>query len=134
MIVSDDRVARFVSERIGKGFVPPFTAMGIERDGEIVGGCIFNVFESDDLHVSLAGVGWTREFIRAVGQYVYDGLGYARITALTESEKVAAYAVRLGGQVEGRMRCHFGPGRDAIIVGILKDDWRYGNKAPLAHG
>lgn len=126
MIVVDERVARFVSARIGKGFSPPYTAMGIERDGEIVAGAIFNGFEHPDLHVSIAGSGWTRQFIREVGRFVYDFLGYERMTVTTEQPKVAEYARRLGGEVEGRLRNHFGKGRDGIIVGILKEDWRFG--------
>lgn len=125
MIVSDERVARFVSARLGFGLCPPYSAMGIERKGEIVGGALFNHFEGADVHVTLAGAGWTRAFLRAVGAYVYGQLGCARMTAVTASDEVAGYAERLGGKIEGRLRSHFGPGRDGIIVGILKDEWRH---------
>jgi len=126
MIVADDRVLRFVSEQLDTSFCPPFTTLGIERDGEIIAGCIFNVFESQDLHVSVAGHGWDRSFFRAVGAYVFDQLGYIRMTALTESPEVVRLAERLGGQIEGCLRNHFGPGRDGIIVGILKEEYRFG--------
>lgn len=125
MIVSDERVARFVSERLGFGLCPPFTAMGIERGGQIVAGVVFNHFEGADVHVTIAGEGWTRGFLRAVGTYVYDVLGCERLTAVTACEKVAAFGARLGGQFEGRLRSHFGPGKDGIIVGILREEWRY---------
>ena len=123
MIVADERVARFVGERLGTAFVPPFTCMGIERDGEIVGGVIFNVFEANDCHVSVAGRGFTRGFLAEVGHYVFTTLGKGRVTVITEQVKVVSLAERLGGKVEGLMRNHFGKGRDAFVVGILKEDY-----------
>src|SRR3546814_17755647 len=92
----------------------------MESGGEIVGGVIFNCLEGASVHVTLAGTGWTRGFLRAVGGYVYNQLGCIRMTVTTENPKVAEYAERLGGKREGVMRSHFGPGRDAIIIGILQ--------------
>jgi RimJ/RimL family protein N-acetyltransferase len=125
MIATDDRVAAFVSEKIGKAFMPPFTCMGVEKDGKIVGGVLFNQFEGVDIHVSVAGSGFTREFMAEVGKYVFDQLGCERITATTEQIKVVRIAERLGGKIEGALRNHFGKGRDAFIVGILKEEYRF---------
>ena len=99
--------------------------MGIERDGEIVAGVLFNHFEGADVHVSIAGTGWTRELIRAVGRYVYEQLGCERMTVITADAAIARYAERLGGKIEGLLRSHFGLGRDGIVAGILRDEWRY---------
>lgn len=125
MTVDDNRVLAFVSERCGVNFLPPVTCMGVERNGEIVGGVVFNFFESADVHISVAGTGWTRGFLAEVGHYVFDILKSERMTALTEQPAVVRLAERLGGQVEGLMRNHYGKDRDAFVVGILKDDWKY---------
>lgn len=125
MIVSGEHVARFVSDRLGFGLCPPYVAIGIERDGEVIAGCLFNHFEGADIHATVAGRGWTRAFLRAIGNYVFDQLGCERITAVTRCDEVARIAQRLGGQVEGRMRSHFGAGHDGIVLGILRDEWRY---------
>jgi RimJ/RimL family protein N-acetyltransferase len=125
MIVGDERVAQFVSDRLGFGLCPPYTCMGIERDGEIVGGVLFNCFEGHDLHVSVAGCGWTRAFLKAVGEYVFDQLGCERMTAITADEVTATFAERLGGQYEGTLRSHFGAGRDGIICGILASEYKF---------
>jgi RimJ/RimL family protein N-acetyltransferase len=125
MIVADDRCAQFVSERLGFGLCPPFTAMGIERDGEIIGGVVFNHFEGADLHVTVAGRGWTKDFLKAVGTYVFDQLGCERMTAITADEITATFAERLGGQYEGCLRNHFGPGKNGLVAGILREEWRY---------
>lgn len=124
-IVADDRVVTFVSNNLGASFVPPFTSLGIEKDGEIIAGVILNVFEGADVHISVAGSGWTRGFLADFGNYVFDQLRCERVTAITEQPKVVRLAERLGGQVEGLMRNHFGVGRDAYIVGILKSEYRF---------
>lgn len=125
MIVSDERVARFVSDRLGFGLCPPWTCMGIERDGKIIAGVVFNNFEGADVHVTIAGSGWTRAFLRAVGHYAFGTLGCERITAVTERADVAGLGLRLGGLIEGRLRSHFGPGRDALLVGILASEYAF---------
>lgn len=134
MIVTGERVAQFVSQRLGLGLCPPYTSMGIDRGGEIVAGVIFHCFEGHAVHVTAAGRGWTAGFIRAVGAYVFGQLGCIRITVTTADPEVARYAERLGGVVEGRLRDQFGPGNDGIIVGILKAAWKYGRLPALQRG
>lgn len=125
MIHFGDDVARFVSEQLGFGLCPPFVGLGLKRGNEIVAGIIVNHFEGADCHITAAGKGWTRAFLRAVGSYVYGQLGCERMTFITEQQEVAALGLRLGGMIEGRMRSHFGPGRDAVIVGVLRSEWKY---------
>lgn len=125
MIVTDERVAKFVSEKMGQGFVPPYTCLGIERSGEISAGVLFNVFEGKDVHVSVAGHGWTKGFLADVGHYAFNILKCERITVQTEQAEIVRIAERLGGKVEGLKRNHFGKGRDAFIVGILSSEYRF---------
>ena len=104
--------------------------MGIERDGDIVAGVIFHCYEGPNVHITVAGKGWTPAFMRAVGQYAYGQLGCLRMTVTTQSDAVAKLAQRVGGKVEGRMRDQFGPGADGIIVGVLKGEYKYGKVHP----
>lgn len=134
MIATDERVARFLSERLGVALCPPYSLMGIERNGEIVAGVLFNQFEGANVHVSIAGTGWTRGFIEAVGRYVYEQLGCLRMTITTEQPAVIDYAARLGGVIEGKMRDHFGEGRDAWIIGILRKEWKFGSLPATERG
>ena len=124
-IVDDERVPRFVGERVGSVICPPFTSMGIEKDGEIVAGVVFNHYEVTDIHVTIAGHGWTRGFLAEVGHYVFGALRCERITVITEQPEVVRITERLGGEIEGLMRNHFGQGRDGFVLGILKSDYRY---------
>lgn len=125
MIVTDQRIARFLYERTGIVFCPPYSVMGIDRNGEIVAGVLINQFEGPNCHVSAAGTGWTLPFMRALGDYIYNQLGCLRMTLTTEIEDVARYAERLGGKREGLSRSHFGCGRDGIIIGILREEYPY---------
>jgi RimJ/RimL family protein N-acetyltransferase len=132
VIVSNEAVARFVSERCGIALCPPYTTLGIERDGRIVAGVIFHCFEGPSVHITVAGEGWTPGFIRKVGAYVFEQLGCLRMTITTEQDSVAKLACKAGGQVEGCLRDQFGEGRDGWVVGILRDEWRYSPGFPGA--
>lgn len=125
MIVTDVRVAAFVSECLDTHFIPPFTCIGIEKDGAIVAGVIFHVFEGANVHLTVAGRGWNRSLFRAVGSYAFGTLGCERFTLTTEKPEVARLGERLGGKVEGIMRNQFGKGRDAFLIGVLKDEYRF---------
>lgn len=125
LTVNDERVAEFVARAMDKVFVPPYTVAGLEKDGEIIAGVVFNNYEGTDIQVSIAGHGWTRGFLADVGQYVFNQLNCERITAITEQPKIVRIAERLGGKIEGLMRNHFGKDRDAYIIGILREDYKF---------
>lgn len=125
MIVTDDRIAAFVAKTCGVVINPPYTLMGIEHGGQIIAGCVFNHWTGFDIHMTAAGRGWTKGFLADVGAYLFDQLRVRRVTVITEQPKVVRLTERLGGQVEGLMREHFGPGRDAFVLGILAKDWAY---------
>lgn len=125
MIVADNRVVQFAEKALGRPMVPPLTCMGIEKDGEIIAAAIFNGYTRTDISLTAVGKGWTREFLREMGRYVYGSLGCLRMTAITEQPEVVALSARLGGKVEGTLRNYFGPGRDGALIGILKEEYRY---------
>lgn len=125
MIVTDDRVPKFVGERVGAIIYPPFTCMGIERSGQIIGGAVFNCFTGPDLEVTVAGQGWSRSFFKAVGEYVFDQLGCVRMQITTEHERIARVSERMGGKREGLLRDKFGKGRDGIVIGVLEQEYKF---------
>ena len=124
-IVTDIRVVEFVSEQLSTSFIPPFTTIGLEKDGAIIAGVIFHCFEGPNVHLTIAGSGWTRSLLKAVGSYVFETLGCERFTLTTEKPEVAKLGERLGGVTEGIMRNQFGKGRNAFLIGVLKDEYRF---------
>jgi len=127
VIVYDARVAKFVEERLGTVFVPPYVAIGVEKNSRIVAGCVLNVYTGPDIEATVAALrgGITRAFIRACGRYVFHQLGCERVTFTTENPYVVDFAKRLGAQIEGMKRHAFGRDRHASILGIIKTDWKF---------
>lgn len=125
MIVTDARVGAFVGKQIGAIIYPPMTFMGIEKDGQIIAGVVFNCFTGHDVELTVAGNGWTRGFMRGVGVYVFQQLGCVRMQFTTQNEAVARLAERCGGKREGVLRDKFGPGRDGVVIGVLQSEYRF---------
>ncbi|ANL48647.1 N-acetyltransferase family protein [Rhizobium phaseoli] len=129
MIVSEPRedIAVWVGGRIGVAFHPPFTAIAQVQGGRIIAGYVFNVWTEHDVEVSLAADRLSKTLIRAAFQYVVDQLGCRRATFRTRADNTRAQRAleRLGARLEGRQRAYFGD-CDALLYGILKEDFPYG--------
>lgn len=128
MIITGDTVAKFVGERNERPVIPPYTAIGVERDGQIVAGAVFRNFNGFDIDVLVVGDGagaFPPSFVRAIGRYVFTQLGCLRLSMTTDQTRVIELAKRLGAAVEGRKRNGFGLGKDAILLGVLKDEWKF---------
>ncbi len=125
MIVSGSEVAAYVASRLETNFYPPFTALGVERDGQIVAGIVFNCWTGPDVQLTIAAETGriTRRFLRRVGLYITNELGCIRATIETEQQHVVEMAIRMGGQIEGTKRDLYGEGRDGTVIGVLKKDW-----------
>lgn len=125
VLAFDDRVAKYVSEKISGKIIPPFTAIGFERDGRIIAGVVFNNKAARDIEVTVAGErgAFTQGFLRAVGHYVFTQLDCLRISITTRQYHVGEIAMRLGAQPEGVKRNYYGENDHAMLFGILRDDW-----------
>jgi|694.fasta_scaffold12049_12 hypothetical protein len=125
-IIEGAPVAEFVSNRLGVKIVPPYGALGVEENGKILGGVIFNNWSGADVDVSVAGMprAWTRAFLKRLAHYAWVELGVLRVTFLTEQESVVTLAKRLGAKIEGIKRNSFGAGRNGTLLGLLKEDWK----------
>ncbi|MFT8541429.1 GNAT family N-acetyltransferase [Acetobacter sp.] len=131
---NDPRLPAFLKDRLGVTFFPPFTVMGLEKDGQIIAAMLFNVYTGPDIHVTIAGSGWTRRLLREMGQYLFDILQVERFTAVTEKQNVIDFVERVGGKREGVLRNHFGRDRDGVIIGVLADEYRYRKHGEFAQG
>ena len=127
MIITGGRVIEYVSSKIGRDIIPPCTAIGREKDGLIVAGVVFNIYTGPDIEITVASEPnqITRGLLQACGRYVFDQLGCLRASITTEQHDVINLALRLGAQTEGLKRDAFGIGRNATILGILKEDWKF---------
>jgi len=125
VIVAGRMVADYVASRIGKNLVEPYAAIGTMRKGRIIAGVVFNSWTGPDIEITVASEpgGLTRRLLRECADYTWHRVCASRVSITTESPEVVALAQRLGGVVEGIKRDGAGPGRDAVMIGILKGDW-----------
>ena len=93
-----ERIGEFCSQLIGGGcFWEPYTAIGLERDGEVIGGVVYDSFFGPNINAHIAGkpgTRWlTRSFLHAMFHYPFVQLGVERITGPVHS--INAAAIRL---------------------------------------
>ncbi|MBX4954298.1 GNAT family N-acetyltransferase [Rhizobium lentis] len=132
MIVSEPRadIAAWVGAKIGVSFEPPYTALAQVDRGRIIAGYVFNVWTEHDVEVSLAADRLSITLMRAAFRYVVDQLGCRRATFRTRADNLPAQKAldKLGARLEGRQTAYFGD-CDALLYGILKEDFPYGLNA-----
>ena len=131
MIVSEppDLIAKWVGERIGEEFKPPYSALAhLDAAGSITAAFVFQNWTRHDIEMSVAAISIPRTLLRAVYRYTVEQLGCRRVTFRVRSSdlKTQESAQRLGAKWEGRIRRFYSNSEDAVILGILKEDFRYG--------
>lgn len=129
MIVAgqDKRVAIWAAARLGQTFVPPFVALGIERNGELAGAAIFNDFACRNIEMTAVGKGvWTRGVCEEICWYCFKQLGCRRITVRTKATnfKLRRLFERYGAKHEGTLRDWYDDD-DCAVYGLLKADCRF---------
>lgn len=123
----DQEVAAFVGNLLGREFVPPFTAIGVEEQGQLAGGAVFNTFTGPDVEISVAGFRcWRRGVFRAFAHYVFVQLGCVRCTVSVRANDryTQVLAKKFGFRIEGVKRRGFGD-QDSIIFGLLAGECRW---------
>jgi len=129
----DELVARWVGNQLLKdteSFLP-CKAIGIEKDGELIAGVIYNKYEPNLLiEMSIASLDkrWaTRHNLNALYSYPFIQLGLKRVQALCsqKDEGVQMFLKRLGYTHEGTHPCAFDDGGTALSFGMLKHQCRW---------
>ena len=132
----DERVGKFVAKGLhdvdGLEDFGKFVSIGIEKDGDIVAGAVYNNVRSNGdvpFDMSLAfyasSPAWaTRTNMEAILGYPFDHLKLKRITAIVKksNKKVRKLISRLGFQYEGKARMAWNGESDAFIYGMLKEE------------
>ncbi len=128
-----DRVARWVSEKIGSLISPPYVAIGATKDGHaLCGGAVFNDWNGHNIEITLASDGClTRGTIRAVYHYLFNQSKAGRVTAHTRRSNKAmrnmlprfGFTPEFGGQPAKRF---FGPSKadDAFVFVLTPENAR----------
>jgi RimJ/RimL family protein N-acetyltransferase len=126
-----ERVMRFVAERVGEPEFHGYSAIGLERDGELVAGVVYEQHTGPNVMMHVASDGsryWmTPAYMAACFRYPFLQLEVNRVTGLVRSDNAAAqrFDEALGFKPEGVLREAASDGTDMILYGMLKRECRY---------
>jgi RimJ/RimL family protein N-acetyltransferase len=124
----------------------PFNAMGVVRDGVLIGGIVYFNYRRASIEFHLAGPpGWAasieRADISALFAYPFETLGCRRVWCMIRRNNKAARrgAEVLGFKLLGVADDEFGRNRDGIIYSMRRRDCRwisqeespYGRQSPI---
>jgi len=131
-IVTDQpqRIGEFVSEIMGNDGWSSYQAIGLEEDGELIAGVLFDNYNGASIcmHVAaLPGKRWlTREFLWYCFYYPFMELKVKRVTGLVPESNLVArrFDEHLGFELEARLK-DAAPDGDVLVYRMFKDDCRF---------
>lgn len=128
----EDIVVPWVGSRIDEddfGIKP--VALGLEDDGELIAGVVFNLYTGPSIAMHVAaqpGRRWmTRDFLFRCFAYPFLQLQCNRITGFVRADNLDAqrFDEHLGFVREGVIRKGATDGTDFILYGMLKEECRW---------
>jgi RimJ/RimL family protein N-acetyltransferase len=126
-----ERVMRFVADRVGESELFGYSAIGLERDGELVAGVLYEQHNGPNVMMHVASDGsrhWmTPAYMAACFRYPFLQLGVNRVSGLVRADNKDAqrFDEALGFKAEGVLREAASDGADLILYGMLKRECRY---------
>jgi RimJ/RimL family protein N-acetyltransferase len=126
---SDELIARWVGKQLGIKDFGPSKAIGVVREGKIIGGAVFNNFHWPSIEVTFASTtpGWaSRSHFRGILAYPFVQLDCRRLAAVTEAtnQPTRAFLCRFGFVQEG-FHPDALPSGAAISYGLYRKDCRW---------
>lgn len=136
----DATVLAFVHERLPHvGDFGPCVALGVVRDGALIGGVVFNNYNprGRDIEISAAfdTSAWFRpRTLRRILEYPFATAECARLTLQVgrKGKPARAFAEKAGFRLEGVKRRGFDGRQDLMMYGLLASECRF--LKGLAHG
>jgi hypothetical protein len=129
-VVNDPRTCRFVCEQTGSTDFHNYTSIGLERDGEIIAGVIYDNFSGSNVFLHFAGKPGTRwcthDFLKMVFGYAFDGLKCRRIAGFVPASNKCAvnFELHLGCVIEAVLKdAH--PTGDMLVMRMTREKCRY---------
>lgn len=130
-IVTGQRVVEWVAKRTNEfGNFGAAVALGVERDGELVGGVVFNDYNGVNINMHVAAVAgsyWlNRGFLWMCFDYPFRQLKVKRVTGLVGEGNARArqFDEKVGFKLETRLKdAH--PTGDLLVYVMRPDDCRW---------
>ena len=129
-IVRDSRVLEFVQSHVGVCH-NPCTVVGLERDGRIIAGALYEKFNGHNVIFHGASDGskkWaTRGFIRELCRHPFVNMGAPRMSTPVASSNEAAirFDLAMGFEEECRQKSAAHDGSDLVWLVMWKDKCKW---------
>jgi RimJ/RimL family protein N-acetyltransferase len=127
----DQRVIDWVGPRIDEDDFGKSVGIGLEENGELIAGVVFNLYTGPSICMHVAaepGKRWlTKDFLFRCFAYPFLQLQCNRITGLVRVDNLVAqkFDEQLGFKREGILRKAATDGTDFILYGMLKEECRW---------
>ena len=125
MVVIGEHVARWTMQKIGS-FTEGMTAVGWERDGELIAGTAFENFNGNNMfgHQRIDSPP-PREYWFAVANYIFNQCGCKRFTATVEADNHRAIKLNkhIGFVIEATLK-DAGRNGDLLIMTLWPENCR----------
>ena len=127
----DDKVIPWVGKRVDEEDFGSAVGIGLEENGELSAGVVFNMFQGHSIWMHVAaepGKRWlNRDFLFRCFAYPFIQLNCHRVTGLVRIDNLAAqkFDEHLGFKKEGIIRKGADDGTDLILYGMLKEECRW---------
>lgn len=131
LISNPARVFEFLTRFMPLQPVGGMKGIGLEKDGELIAGALYEGFSGTNVWVHLAGVPgrrWmTREFLRYGFHYPFNEMGVQRLSGYVNASNTDARRLNehFGYQEEARLKGAALDGGDVILYVMWRKDCRY---------
>jgi RimJ/RimL family protein N-acetyltransferase len=132
LIFDVDEVFRFVTDRgVPMVYSAGMQGIGIERNGELVGGVLYDSYSTNNIFMHVAGVDgghWaTKSFVKAVFGYPFNQLNCKRVSGWVEASNIKARQLdeHLGFKPEAVLEGAARDGGDVIIYRMWREECRF---------
>jgi RimJ/RimL family protein N-acetyltransferase len=137
--VNDPAVVRYVARQTGADDFTAHAALGVHKDGRIIGGVVYDGYTGQNIFMHVAGEGrrWlTRQFLWMAFDYPFNQLNLQRVSGLVPATNAAAlrFDGHLGFREEGRMKCAARDGSDLLCLVLWRKDCQYHLKKGKNYG
>lgn len=127
----DELVRNWVAERVHEDQFSNEVAIGLEEDGQLIAGVVYNLYTGPSISMHVAAVPgrrWmTRDFLWRAFAYPFVQLNCRRVTGLVREDNLDAqrFDEKLGFVREGLIRSACEDGQNMILYGMLREECRW---------
>lgn len=130
-IITDDpdRVAQYVGEKVSASGFANYTGIGLEQDGKLIAGVLFDYYNGASMNAHIAGEGKTwlnRRFLHFIFWYPFEQLKIKRLTVLIprSNSDSLRFVRHLGFELEATLK-DAAPDGDVLLFRMFREQCKW---------